>query len=56
MGFDLFPLTTVETRKRIYARAAEKWLLLFNRDPNVVAGTMSRREGRYWVEAVQWEE
>ena len=57
MGYDLFPLTTLETRKRIYSRAAaEKWLLLFDHDPDVVAGTMIRQEGRYLVDPVQWEE
>ena len=57
MGYDLFPLTTLETRKRIYSRAvAEKWLLLFDHDPEVVAGVMSRREGRYVVKPVPWEE
>ena len=57
MGYDLFPLTTLETRKRIYARAAaEKWLLLFDHDPDVVAGVMSRQEGRYVVEPVPWED
>ncbi len=57
MGYDLFPLTTLETRKRIYSRAvAEKWLLLFDHDPHVVASFMSRREGRYVVEPVPWED
>lgn len=57
MGYDLFPLTTLETRKRIYARAAaEKWLLLFDHDPDVVAGLMSRQESRYVVEPVPWED
>ena len=57
MGYDLFPLTTLETRKRIYSRAVEeKWLLLFDHDPDVVAGVMSRREGRYVVESVPWED
>ena len=35
---------------------AEKWLLLFDHDPDVVAGTMTRREGRYIVTPVQWED
>ena len=57
MGYDLFPLTTLETRKRIYARAAaEKWLLLFDHDSDVVAGVMSRQEGRYVVEPLPWED
>lgn len=57
MGYDLFPLTTLETRKRIYSRAAaEKWLLLFDHDPDVVAGVMSRQKDRYVVEPVPWED
>ena len=57
MGYDLFPLTTLETRKRIYSRAVEeKWLLFFDHDPDVVAGTMSRLEERYVAEPVQWED
>jgi glyoxylase-like metal-dependent hydrolase (beta-lactamase superfamily II) len=35
MGFDLYPLQTVESRKRYYARAIpEKWLTVFTHDPN----------------------
>ena len=57
MGYDLFPLTTLKTRKRIYSQAvAEKWLLLFDHDPDVAAAVMSRREGRYVVEPVPWED
>ena len=36
MGFDLYPLDTIESKKRYYARAmAEKWLTVFTHDPNV---------------------
>jgi glyoxylase-like metal-dependent hydrolase (beta-lactamase superfamily II) len=35
MAFDLYPLQTVESRKRYYAEAIpEKWLTLFTHDPN----------------------
>ena len=52
------PYTLVDlTFERIYARAAaEKWLLLFDHDPDVVAGIMWRQEGRYLVEPVPWED
>ena len=34
MAFDLFPLQTIESRKRYYARAVpEKWLTMFTHDP-----------------------
>ena len=36
MAFDLFPLQTIESRKRYYAQATpEKWLTIFTHDPNV---------------------
>lgn len=41
MGYDLEPLVTLETRRRIYQRAeAEGWLLLFEHDPKVVSGRL----------------
>ena len=34
MAFDLFPLQTIESRKRYYAQAVpEKWLTIFTHDP-----------------------
>lgn len=36
MAFDLFPLETIESRKRYYERAIpEKWLTMFTHDPNI---------------------
>jgi glyoxylase-like metal-dependent hydrolase (beta-lactamase superfamily II) len=41
MGYDLEPLVTLETRRRIYQRAeAEGWLLVFEHDPATVAGRL----------------
>ena len=35
MGFDLYPLDTIASKKEYYARAiAEKWLTVFTHDPN----------------------
>ncbi len=46
MGYDLEPLVTLETRKRIYRRAeAEGWLLVFEHDPNVISGRLAQ-EGK----------
>jgi len=36
MGFDLYPLDTIESKKEYYARALpEQWLTVFTHDPNV---------------------
>jgi len=36
MAFDLFPLETIESRKRYYARAIlERWLTMFTHDPAI---------------------
>jgi len=43
MGYDLEPLVTLETRRRLYQRAeAEEWLLVFEHDPQVVSGRLAR--------------
>src|SRR5881296_984760 len=43
MGYDLEPLVTLESKRRLYARVeAEGWLLLFEHDPTVVAGRLGR--------------
>lgn len=41
MAYDLRPLTTLEEKRKILARAyEEQWLLFFEHDPNVVSGTI----------------
>jgi glyoxylase-like metal-dependent hydrolase (beta-lactamase superfamily II) len=46
MGYDLQPLVTLETRRRLYQRAeAEQWLVVFEHDPKVVSGRIGR-EGK----------
>jgi glyoxylase-like metal-dependent hydrolase (beta-lactamase superfamily II) len=36
MSFDLYPLETIESRKRYYSRAIpERWLTMFTHDPNI---------------------
>lgn len=43
MGYDLEPLRTLETRKRIYQRAeAEGWLMVFEHDPTVISARLTR--------------
>jgi len=44
-GYDLFPLTSIEERKRFYQRAiSEKWLVLFTHDHHRPMGTIQMNE------------
>ena len=46
MGYDLEPLVTLESKRRLYQRAeAEGWLLFFEHDASVIAGRLGR-EGK----------
>jgi glyoxylase-like metal-dependent hydrolase (beta-lactamase superfamily II) len=43
MSYDLYPLETIESRKRYYARAIpEKWLTLFTHDPEIPWGYVQK--------------
>jgi glyoxylase-like metal-dependent hydrolase (beta-lactamase superfamily II) len=43
MSFDLYPLETIESRKRYYARAIpEKWFTMFTHDPKTPWGYVER--------------
>ncbi len=45
MGYDLYPLTCIEERKRFYQRAIpEKWLVLFTHDHDHPMGTIELNE------------
>jgi hypothetical protein len=45
MAFDLFPLRTIESRKRYYAHAIpEKWLTMFTHDPSVPLAYVEKDE------------
>jgi glyoxylase-like metal-dependent hydrolase (beta-lactamase superfamily II) len=45
MGFDLYPLDTIESKKEYYARALpEKWLTVFTHDPSVPWAYIERDE------------
>ena len=49
MGYDLEPLTTLETKRDVLGRAAaEGWLLLFEHDPEVLMGQVV--EGSHGLE------
>lgn len=57
MGFDLYPVTTLEVRKRIYAQAVdEEWLLFFEHDPEFPLGRLSQEDGKYNVASEPWGE
>jgi glyoxylase-like metal-dependent hydrolase (beta-lactamase superfamily II) len=45
MGFDLYPLETIESRKRYYSRAIpENWLTMYTHDPVTPWGYLSKDE------------
>ena len=53
MGFDLYPVTTVETRRRIYERALdEDWIIFFEHDHAAPTGRLREMSGRYWSEKI----
>lgn len=53
MGYDLFPVKTLETKKRILPLAhAERWLLIFQHDPDTPMGYLKKTGDRYALEAV----
>ena len=55
MSFDLFPLETIASKKRYYARAIpEKWLTLFTHDPNTPWAYVEKDEkGKMLARAVK---
>lgn len=54
MGYDLFPLVTMETKERLVAQAcAERWLCFLEHDPEVAVGYFGFQEGRHYFEAIQ---
>ena len=57
MGYDLAPLQTLETKRRVLDRAvAEDWLLVFEHDPQVPMGHVRKdAEGKYLLEPVLCE-
>jgi len=58
MGYDLFPIQTLETKRWVLDRAfEEKWLLLFEHDPLVHGGYVRKdQEGKYFLrEVAAWQ-
>jgi len=53
MGYDLFPLTTLETKRAILEQAYEEhWLLIFQHDPKVRMAYLKKEKGRFKLETV----
>ncbi len=55
MGYDLFPLQTLETKRWVLDRAFEEtWLMVFDHDPHVQMGYVRKDvEGKYFLEEVK---
>ncbi len=54
MGYDVEPLVTLETKKRVLTRAAsESWTLFFEHDPVVAWGTVAPDERKGWTSELQ---
>ncbi len=48
MGFDLFPLETIDNKHRVLDQAVrEHWLLVFTHDPEMPWGYVAREDGQY---------
>jgi glyoxylase-like metal-dependent hydrolase (beta-lactamase superfamily II) len=56
MGYDLEPLRTLESKKRLLPQAArEGWWLVFEHDPEVPLATLEEREGKLVARRVEQE-
>jgi glyoxylase-like metal-dependent hydrolase (beta-lactamase superfamily II) len=55
MGYDLYPIQTLETKRWVLDRAFEEnWLLIFEHDPLVQAGLVKKDvDGKYFLEEVK---
>ncbi len=53
-GYDLFPLETLENKKKILKQAFEEhWLLIFQHDPKVRMGYLKKVDGRFEIEELK---
>ena len=53
-GYDLFPLETLENKKKVLKQAFEEhWLLIFQHDPKVRMGHLKKVDERFEVEEVK---
>jgi hypothetical protein len=53
MGYDLYPMETLEFKKAFLREAIEReYLIFFEHDPNVAAGYIRDTNGKKHVEAI----
>ncbi len=53
MAYDLFPMETIENKKRFYDEAIPgRWLVVFTHDPAIPWGYVKEAAGKYGVEAI----
>jgi len=53
MAYDLFPLQTLETKRRWLAQmVAENWIVVFGHDPDIPAATLHQRDDKIEIEPV----
>jgi methylmalonyl-CoA epimerase len=53
MGYDLFPMETLEYKRRFIRDAIEReYIIIFEHDPLVAAGRIRERDGRRFVEPI----
>lgn len=53
MGYDLYPLTTLENKKRWIAQAVQgEWLVIFGHEPRTPAGYLREHQGKCELEPV----
>jgi len=53
MGYDLYPLTTLENKKKWIPKAArEEWLVIFGHEPRTPCGYLREQQGKYVLEPV----
>jgi len=54
MGYDLFPVETLEVKRRLVREAIDReWIVLFEHDPQVAAGRIREHDGRRVVEPLR---
>lgn len=53
MGYDLFPLDTLNFKRAFLREAVEReYLILFEHDPNIAAGYLREKDGQRYIEKV----
>jgi hypothetical protein len=53
MGYDLFPLDTLNFKRGFLREAIEReYLIIFEHDPDIAAGYIREKDGKRYVEKV----